>query len=1030
VKDARRRVAAAVAAGFLLALQAGGRTEVLTGPPADRIEGRPDAAAGTDPATVPWEPNAGQAAAGVLAVGRGGGATVLVEGGGARVLVPGGAVSLEFRGAGGGPARFGRRLPGVSHYLVGAEASRWIRRVPHHAALSVPGRGPAAAVAWTSRGGRPAYDLAIPAGADPSTLELRFGGAGPLALAADGSLEVPAGDGLLVHSAPVAWQVARGRRVPVEARWEIRGPGRAGFATGARDPSLPLVIDPSLRFVRLLGGSAQEPSLRTFLDADGSLLLAGATASLDFPLAAPLQGTYGGGQNEAFVTRLDPATGAVAWSTFLGGGRRDEPSAVAADAAGVVVAGTTGSSDFPTANAIDSVLGPSDAQAVGAGYWEDGFVTRLSASGDALLWSTYLGGDRDRDFVTGLGFAPDGSLRLCGGSAGFTETMTAPLVVGATTTLGVPKGQAFWAASMAADGSALQWLVAVGYASSYSLSGLAVTPDGDVLVIGTSFWNTYVENALQPTAANNTNYEGWVARVKGDGTGVRWATFLGGTGADYPASVATDAAGAAYVVGTTFSTDFPVTAGAFQTVAAGNVDGFVAKISPDGQTLEYSTRLGGLLVDQPTQVLVDADGVAAVVGLTSSADFPEVAAPEGVAGAGADAFVTRVAPDGGSLLPSFRWGGTDFDSAVALSLRGKELLVGGSSRSPSLPGTTSVPGPGGDLFLLEFDPRPDPALDLRASMLGETLVRLEWTLANAGAGSFRIERRPDGGAWEAIGTAPQAAFSFHDPGVEIDRRYGYRVFALRGPDESIPSNEALVDTTPRAPEGLVATVISSRRVDLSWTDLSEGEVGYEIQREDEGGVVVQVALTTADAEFHSDTTVLPDPAYTWRVRAFHGFAASAWSNDAVATTPATLDLSVRKGTIVLSRRAGRDRARIRGGFEPLPPGEDGFDPREAGLLLVAGGWTGAVVAEVPALDGAWRARGSRYSWKSPRGPGPRVAVVLDTAEGTFSVRARRVELDPEPGTPLRLSLATGEYQGSSEDAWVRRGRRLRFRAGE
>ena len=1012
-------------AGCLLGLQTGGHTEVGGGARSRETRARIEPEAATASPPLPWEPNAGQAPASVLAVGRGGGATVLVERGGARLLVPGGAVSMEFRGAGGGPAAFGRRLAGVSNYFLGSDPEGWIRRVPHHASTVVEGAPGSASVTWTSRGGLPACDFVLPPGFDPATVEIRFTGAGPLSVGADGALSFSAGDGVLHHSPPVAWQDVEGGRVPVAARWVLRGPGRAGFGIGGHDPRRPLVIDPEVRFVRLLGGSGMESALKAAFDGEGRLLLAGATASTDFPLEAPLQGTHGGGQTDAFVTVMDPDSGAIAWSTFLGGARTDAATAVAADGAGIVVAGNTASSDFPTANALDPSLQFSDAQAVGAGVWEDGFVARLTPEGDALPWSTYIGGDRDRDFIQGLGIAPDGSIRICGGTAGFTETITAPLILGATTTLGAPKWQAFWVASLPADGSAFQWLLAVGYASAYSLSGLAVTPDGDALVVGSSWGNTWVENALQPTAAS-ANYEGWIARVKADGTGVRWATFLGGTGAEMQLSVATDAAGAAYVAGTTDSPDFPVTAGAIQPARAGNSDLFVAKISPDGSALEYSTYLGGSLGEgSGAAIAVDPDGVVVLVGQTGSADFPEAAAPPGLAGTGADAFVARVSPDGTRLLHSFRWGASDFDSGVAAALRGKGVLVGGWSRSPELPGTTAVPTAGGDFVLLEFDPRPSPVLDLRASMAGPAAVRLEWSLTAADAEEFRIERRVDGSPWAELATVPAGTLSHHDADVEAERRYTYRVFAVRSVDESIPSNEASIDTVPPAPAGLVAIVVNSRRVDLSWTDLSEGEAGFELERVDGDGNVVQAALTAAGAVFHSDTTVLPDRSYTYRVRAFHLFAASGWSNDATAATPATLDVRIRRGNIVLSHRADRDRAVVHGGFEPLPSGEGGFDPREAGLRLIAGGWSGAAIAEVPPLDGAWRVRGSRYTWTSPRGPGPRVRVRLDTIAGTFSTRVRRASLVPEPGTPLRLSLAAGESQRARSARGGRRGRRRR-----
>jgi uncharacterized protein (TIGR03437 family) len=104
-----------------------------------------------------------------------------------------------------------------------------------------------------------------------------------------------------------------------------------------------------------------------------------------------------------------------------------------------------------------------------------------------------------------------------------------------------------------------------------------------------------------------------------------YATYLGGTGHDVGFAIAVDSTGSAYVTGTTTSNNFPVTAGAYQTKIAGNTDIFVAKLSPDGSALTYSTLLGGSGYDSVASLALDSLNNACIAGYSESADFPTTA---------------------------------------------------------------------------------------------------------------------------------------------------------------------------------------------------------------------------------------------------------------------------------------------------------------------------------------------------------------------------------------------------------------------
>ncbi len=130
-----------------------------------------------------------------------------------------------------------------------------------------------------------------------------------------------------------------------------------------------------------------------------------------------------------------------------------------------------------------------------------------------------------------------------------------------------------------------------------------------------------------------------------------------------------DSAGSAYVAGITESVDFPVR-NAFQIHLYGISDAYVAKFSPDGSTLVYSTYLGGQSADEAWGIAVDQDGRAYLTGTTGSADFPTKLPVRPELGGNYDVFVTRFSPDGSRLEYSTYLGGAGYERALGIALDG------------------------------------------------------------------------------------------------------------------------------------------------------------------------------------------------------------------------------------------------------------------------------------------------------------------------------------------------------------------------
>ena len=285
-----------------------------------------------------------------------------------------------------------------------------------------------------------------------------------------------------------------------------------------------------------------------------------------------------------------------------------------------------------------------------ASNFADAFVTKLNPAGTALVYSTFVGGS-DMEFGNGIAIDAAGNAYV----TGTTKSSNFPTTAGAfDRTLNIP--------------------------ANCPRCGIDNT-DGFVF-------------KLNADAARRSTY----------------STYLGGTDIDSPRGIAVDAAGSAYVVGETLSSDFPTTAGAFRRTSAGDYDMFVTKLNPAGSALAYSTFLGGTQVDNGQGIAVDAGGNAYVAGLRRArpTSRPRAGAFDTTANGGFDATVTKLNPAGSALVYSTYLGGQDFDggSDVAVDGAGNAYVAGGTSSTdfPTTPGAFDTTPDGSDGFVTKLNP--------------------------------------------------------------------------------------------------------------------------------------------------------------------------------------------------------------------------------------------------------------------------------------------------------------------------------------
>jgi uncharacterized protein (TIGR03437 family) len=492
-------------------------------------------------------------------------------------------------------------LPGRSHYFIGNDPQQWQTDVPHYARVEYEGVYPGINLIWYGRQQELEYDLIVAPGADPRVIRLGYSGAEKVEINDAGDLVLHTAGGEVVQRAPVIYQESgqksgqeseRDRRM-VTGRYVLRAAREVGFEVGAYDRAQPLVIDPVLSYATYLGEESDSGDVAT--DAAGNAYVVGTTSSLTFPTRNPAQATTSGGR-DVFVTKLDP-TGLPVYSTYLGGGKDENSFSIAVDADGnAYLTGSTASDNFPTVSAFQNRLRGQ----------ENVFVAKLNAAGNALAYSTYIGG----------------------------------------------------------DGSHLGFDIAVDAARNTYLTGWTFKP-----TIGTSGEFPVTPGAFKTRVGEFDFGEGFVAKLNAAGNALVYATYLGGGGGDYGWGIAVDGAGNAFVTGETSSTDFPTTPGATQMASSGSNEVFVTKLNPAGSALVYSTYFGGGGSESGRAIKVDADGNVYVSGRTNSRNLPTTsgAAQSAYGGGLSDGFLLKLSPTGARLYSTYLGGGGQ-DSIYTLAL--------------------------------------------------------------------------------------------------------------------------------------------------------------------------------------------------------------------------------------------------------------------------------------------------------------------------------------------------------------------------
>ncbi len=327
-----------------------------------------------------------------------------------------------------------------------------------------------------------------------------------------------------------------------------------------------------LEYATYLGGSRDDDIAALALDDQGRVYVAGTTNSTDFPTINGSDSSFNGDW-DGFAARLSANGSTLEFSTFLGGKGLDNATGIAVDNSyRAHVVGTTAASDFPTTpDAFDrSFGGPSDI-----------YLVRLSASGSHWEYSTFLGGlGTDREAALTLDRAGRPYIVLSTQSA---DMPTSPGAIDRS----LGGGYDCYVARLNASGSALEYGTYLGGSGieCYNYTTIALDRSGRVAVAGNVLSNSAADFPTTANAFDKSFNDGWddafVALLNEAGTGLEYATFLGGGGDEGVRSIALDSVGHAYVTGDTYSKNFPTSAGAFDATTGwpDTRDHFVTKLA-------------------------------------------------------------------------------------------------------------------------------------------------------------------------------------------------------------------------------------------------------------------------------------------------------------------------------------------------------------------------------------------------------------------------------------------------------------------
>lgn len=624
-------------------------------------------------------------------------------------------------------------LPGKVNYFQGANREEWHNDIPTFKQVKYQRVYPGIDLLYYSREGQLEYDFIVEPGADPRKIALKFSTPfkkQPVILDKQGNLQTRAAGGDVTFQKPIAYQWVNGKRRAVPARFTLTKGNRVGFKVGAFDRRLPLIIDPILVYSTYMGGSSNEDYVSIAVDAQGNRIIAGTTASANFPISPDAFQTTRNAGLDVFVAKFAP-DGTRIFGTYYGGSGDDYAFCATVDPNGntYLCGSTTSFFDLPVANSAQPFRG-----------FQDAFVAKLSADGRNLIYATPLGGSTSTDTAVGIAVDSAGQAYI----TGYVSSTDFPVSLNAYQSARNGTAYDAFITKLSSQGNAILYSTYFGGSANelvFGIRGLggaiALDSDGSIYITGSTQSNNFpLSNASQ--ALYGGGHDAYVVKFDSNWNLV-YSTYLGGSGNDYGTGIAVDEMGNAYICGTTASGNFPIL-NAYQS-ALRVQDAFLTKLLPDGSNWAFSTYFGGGSTEIAHDIALDELGNIYLAGYTTSNNLPTRNPLQASISGGNDAFIAKFNPTASALLFGSYLGGSDADndlqsSGLAVDRSGNIYLSGStnSANFPTTPGAfqSAKSGAGRDAFLtVIFAPNGDVNND--GCVNDEDMLAIIFAFGNTGA---------------------------------------------------------------------------------------------------------------------------------------------------------------------------------------------------------------------------------------------------------------------------------------------------------
>lgn len=461
------------------------------------------------------------------------------------------------------------------------------------------------------------YEFHVRPQVDPNQIKIEIAGSNKVFIDKKGNLNVVTVAGQLLEEKPYAYQIKNGKIIEVTCAFVLNG-NQLSFQIGNYDPTVQLVIDPTLVFATYSGSVTDNFGMTATYAHDGCAYSGGTIYGNSYP--TPDANAYdvtsnftvatgaGYGITDVFISKYSPDGTTMLWTTFLGGGDNTNGtetvhSLIADKNDNLYLFGATSSTDFPIVNGYQATHGGgtpnSNFYYNGVYYSSNGsdiYVAKLSANGHNLMGSTYMGGSAN----DGLNY------KLTSGNYG----------------------------SYASYDSLTN-----NYGDQFRGEIMLDQFDNCIVASCTRSTNFPILNAFQPALAGQQ--DGVVFKLNSNLSSLLWSSYYGGSNNDACYSVKIDSSYNVVVGGGTSSNDIPGTAGGWQsTYNGGKSDGFVFKITPNGQTITQATYVGTPNLDQVFFVEIDRNDKVFVLGQSAGGQFPVV--NSGYSNAGSSQFIAKL----------------------------------------------------------------------------------------------------------------------------------------------------------------------------------------------------------------------------------------------------------------------------------------------------------------------------------------------------------------------------------------------------